>query len=123
MKDEMDKLTAERDEATAAIQDSALQLRAAEMHAKQIEGQWMAEAMKRKELHNQLQDMVGSLRVACRVRPPSDPSAPSSIEIKKPAGDDPKVSVRQEDAPGGKPLVKEFPFTHVCGPDSTQQQV
>ena len=123
MKEEMDKLTAERDEATAAIQDSALQLRAAEMRAKQIEGQWMAEAMKRKELHNQLQDMVGSLRVACRVRPFKDAGTPTSIEIKKPAGDDPKVVVRQEDAPGGKPLVKEFPFTHVYGPESTQEQV
>ena len=123
MKEEMEKLAAERDQATAAIEDQALQLRAAEMRATQIEGQWMAEAMKRRELHNQLQDMVGSLRVACRVRPFKDPSTPTSIEIKKPAGDDPKVIVRQEDAPGGKPLVKEFPFTHVYGPESTQEQV
>ena len=39
------------------------------MKAKQMEGQWVAEMTKRRELHNQLQDMVGSLRVACRVRP------------------------------------------------------
>ena len=33
------------------------------MKAKQMEGQWVAEMTKRRELHNQLQDMVGSLRV------------------------------------------------------------
>merc|ERR1719453_2810773 len=33
------------------------------------------------------------------------------------------VIVRQEEGAGGKPMVKEFPFTHVYGPESTQEEV
>ena len=48
MKDEVAKLQEE-------IGSQAMQLRAAEMRAKTMEGQWVQEAAKRRDLHNQLQ--------------------------------------------------------------------
>ena len=51
------------------------------MKAKQMEGQWVAEMTKRRELHNQLQDMVGSLRVACRVRTARRSAEPAPAEV------------------------------------------
>lgn len=38
----------------------------------ELERQWVAEASLRKSLHNQLQELVGNLRVFCRVRPLKD---------------------------------------------------
>ena len=61
------------------------------MKAKQMEGQWVAEMTKRRELHNQLQDMVGSLRVACRVRP-----------IK---GDDTAITIKESTSGGDLAIV------------------
>ena len=94
---------------------------AAEMKAKQMEGQWVAEMTKRRELHNQLQDMVGSLRVACRVRPIKGDD--TAITIKEStSGGDPQVVINYM-GPGDKPAEKQFDFTHVYGPKSTQEQV
>ena len=90
------------------------------MKAKQMEGQWVAEMTKRRELHNQLQDMVGSLRVACRVRPIKGDE--TAITIKQDGGADPKVVINYM-GPGDKPAEKQFDFTHVYGPKSTQEQV
>ena len=90
------------------------------MKAKQMEGQWVAEMTKRRELHNQLQDMVGSLRVACRVRPIKGDE--TAITIKQDGGADPKVVINYM-GPGDKPAEKSFDFTHVYGPKSTQEQV
>jgi kinesin family protein C2/C3 len=85
-----------------------------------MEGQWVAEMTKRRELHNQLQDMVGSLRVACRVRPIKGDE--TAITIKQDGGADPKVVINYM-GPGDKPAEKQFDFTHVYGPKSTQEQV
>ena len=91
------------------------------MKAKQMEGQWVAEMTKRRELHNQLQDMVGSLRVACRVRPIKGDD--TAITIKEStSGGDPQVVINYM-GPGDKPAEKQFDFTHVYGPKSTQEQV
>ena len=56
----------------------------AEERAVEFEKQWVAESKLRKELHNQLEEMVGNLRVYCRVRPASksEKEGPLSVEVK-----------------------------------------
>ena len=43
----------------------------AEERAVEFEKQWVSESNLRKVLHNQLEEMVGNLRVYCRIRPAS----------------------------------------------------
>ena len=62
MRSEVEQLKAELDA-------SKLQVKAEQARADAIEKQWIAEAAQRRQLHNKLQDMVGNLRVSCRIRP------------------------------------------------------
>ena len=56
----------------------------AEERAVEFEKQWVSESKLRKELHNQLEEMVGNLRVYCRVRPASssEKEGQLSVEVK-----------------------------------------
>ena len=60
-----------------------------------------AESNKRRALHNQLQDMVGSLRVACRVRP---------YDLAKQAGHKYELAF----ANGGDQNNNTIPETEIC---------
>ncbi|MAD20401.1 MAG: hypothetical protein CMJ52_09585 [Planctomycetaceae bacterium] len=97
----------------------------AEERAIEFEKQWVAESKMRKELHNQLEEMVGNLRVYCRVRPllPAEQDKPQSVEVK---GAD-TVIVRDHDEDVGPRGVqketKRFNFTQVYGPGSTQEDL
>ena len=91
----------------------------AEERAVEFERQWVAESKLRKDLHNQLEEMVGNLRVYCRVRPASksEEENPLSVEVK---GAD-RVMVKDHDDDRKDP--KRYDFTHVYGPGSTQEEL
>ena len=62
-----------REQVALATQELALarqMLVAAEERAEAYAKKYVTEFFLRKELHNQLQDLVGNLRVFCRIRPP-----------------------------------------------------
>jgi len=91
----------------------------AEERAVEFEKQWVSESKQRKELHNQLEEMVGNLRVYARVRPAaaSELEGPLSVELK---GAD-QVIVKDHD--DDRKDSKRYMFTHVYGPLSTQEDV
>jgi len=70
-------------------------------------------------LHNQLEEMVGNLRVYCRIRPASDKEKEGlmSVSVK---GNDQVIVKDHED---GKRDDKKYLFTQVYGPTSTQEDV
>jgi len=91
----------------------------ADERAVEFEKQWVAESKLRKDLHNQLEEMVGNLRVYCRVRPPNsrEKEGMMSVEVK---GSD-MVVVRDHEM--DRKEDKKFSFTQVYKPDSTQEDV
>ena len=114
--------------------------------ASEFEKQWVAESKLRKDLHNQLQELVGNLRVYCRVRP----ALPSEVD----KGDicvgvqgsdavvlrdlpNPNPNPNPNSCPNPNPHPhqvlrdlaserrdeKRFEFTQVYGPASLQEEV
>ena len=59
--------------------DTNRKTKEADERAVEFEKQWVAESKLRKELHNQLEELVGNLRVYCRVRPQIEREAESEI--------------------------------------------
>jgi len=116
MQGEISRLKAEMAEITTKHKESS-------ERASEFERQWVAESKMRKDMHNQLQEMVGNLRVYCRVRPASTSelagsSYQPSIEVR---GSD-TVVVRNNDE-ADRSTDKKFEFTHVYGPQSSQEDV
>jgi kinesin family member C2/C3 len=91
----------------------------AEERGVEFEKQWVSESKLRKELHNQLEEMVGNLRVYCRVRPAKgdEKGLPMSVEVK---GSDTVIVTDYED---DKKEPRKFTFTQVYGGDSKQEDV
>ena len=84
-----------------------------------VEVKYKEEQMKRKQLHNQLEDMKGKIRVYCRVRPLSN--------SEKEREESNKMVITMVDEftllVNGKNAQKTYLFDSVFGPDSTQEQV
>jgi len=99
--------------------DTTRKAKEADERAIEFEKQWVSESKLRKELHNQLEEMVGNLRVYCRVRPASkaEQDAPLSVEVK---GAD-QIVVRDHDNERNDP--KNFTFTQVYKPGTSQEDV
>ena len=93
----------------------------AEERGLEFEKQWVNESKLRKELHNQLEEMVGNLRVYCRLRPPKtsekEPGMQMSVVIK---GSDTVIVTDHEN---DRKEDKKFTFTQVYGFDSKQEDV
>jgi len=91
----------------------------ADERAVEFEKQWVNESKLRKDLHNQLEEMVGNLRVYCRVRPAKgvEKEAPLAVEVK---GSD-TVVVRDHES--DRKDDKKFSFTQVYSFDSRQEDV
>jgi len=91
----------------------------AEERAIEFEKQWVSESKLRKELHNTLEEMVGNLRVYCRIRPASakEKDGMMSVEVK---GSD-MVIVRDHEA--DRKDDKKYTFTQVYSDKSTQEDV
>ena len=99
----------------------------AQERAAEFERQWIAESKLRKELHNTLQEIVGNLRVYCRIRPPVMgeeshvfANGQTGLLCTDVRGQD-VVVVRDHDAE--RPVKKKFEFTQVYGPASSQEDV
>ena len=92
----------------------------AEERAIEFEKQWVSESKLRKELHNQLEEMVGNLRVYCRVRPASKAEREGQLSVEVKGSD--KVIVTDHES-GRKDDAKHFNFTQVYGMTSTQEEV
>jgi hypothetical protein len=99
----------------------------AQERAAEFERQWIAESKLRKELHNTLQEIVGNLRVYCRIRPPVMgeeshvfANGQTGLLCTDVRGQD-VVVVRDHDAE--RPVEKKFEFTQVYGPASSQEDV
>ena len=73
----------------------------------------------RKELHNQLEEMVGNLRVYCRVRPASSSEKEGQLSVEVKGSD----MVYVKDHESDRKDEKRFTFTQVYGPGSTQEEV
>ena len=99
--------------------DTSRKQKEADERAVEFEKQWVSESKLRKDLHNQLEEMVGNLRVYCRVRPPNsrEKEGMMSVEVK---GSD-MVVVRDHET--DRKEDKKFSFTQVYKPDSTQEDV
>jgi len=99
-------------------------LKSAQAKADTLERSYAAEVIERRALHNQLQDMIGSLRVACRVRPLTKSErashARSVVQVDAALG---RVAVEHKGAGERESATRPFEFTHVFGPDSTQEDV
>ena len=91
----------------------------AEERAIEFEKQWVAESKLRKELHNQLEEMVGNLRVYCRVRPASKAEQENELSVEVKGSD--KVIVKDHESDRGD--TKTYNFTQVYGMNSTQEEV
>ena len=70
----------ERNEARERNASLQVQADTDRAHAKQWEQRWYVESRRRRDLHNQLQDMVGALRVGCRIRPLTDAEKKAGAE-------------------------------------------
>ena len=92
----------------------------AEERAVEFEKQWVSESKLRKELHNQLEEMVGNLRVYCRVRPASKAEREGQLSVEVKGSD--KVIVTDHES-GRKDDAKHYNFTQVYGMTSTQEEV
>ena len=79
----------------------------------QAVGKWKNELKKRRQLQDQLQELKGSIRVMCRVRPP-DPGEEVSVST---SGDS-EVAVTE-----AKGARKSYALDHVFGSGSTQEHV
>merc|ERR1719181_2732154 len=64
--------------------------------ASEFEKQWVSESKLRKDLHNQLEELVGNLRVYCRVRPPSKTELEGQLAVEVKGND--RVVVRDHDS-------------------------
>ena len=84
-----------------------------------LQAKFKEEQVKRKQLHNQLEDMKGKIRVFARVRPMSEnekqreESKNSIIKIV----DEFSLVVQAKNGP------RTFEFDSIFGPESTQEQV
>ena len=86
----------------------------------EFERQWVAESKLRKELHNQLQELVGNLRVYCRVRPGlSSEEGKGGVCVDVQGSD----AVVLRDLSSERRDEKRFEFTQVYGPASLQEDV
>ena len=84
-----------------------------------LQNKFKEEQKKRKDLHNQLEDMKGAIRLFCRIRPLSNNEL-SREESKIPIAlskDEFTVELH------GKTQNVNYNFDSVFGPDSTQDQV
>jgi len=99
--------------------DATRKQKEAEERGTEFEKQWVAESKLRKELHNQLEEMVGNLRVYCRVRPAkaSEKEAPMAVEVK---GADQVVVTDHENE---RQEPKKYSFTQVYQPTASQENV
>ena len=70
-----------------------------------------------RKLYNQVQDLKGSIRVYCRVRPAFGPPKPSCVDCT----DEVTMAVITP-AKGGKETRKLFTFNRVFNPQATQGQ-
>lgn len=70
-----------------------------------------------RKLYNQVQDLKGSIRVYCRVRPAFGPPKPSCVDCT----DEVTMTVITP-AKGGKETRKLFTFNRVFNPQATQGQ-
>eukprot|EP00302_Diacronema_sp_CCMP2436_P010223 CAMPEP_0179908038 /NCGR_PEP_ID=MMETSP0982-20121206/44293_1 /TAXON_ID=483367 /ORGANISM="non described non described, Strain CCMP 2436" /LENGTH=278 /DNA_ID=CAMNT_0021809043 /DNA_START=260 /DNA_END=1097 /DNA_ORIENTATION=+ len=88
---------------------------------------YVSEFFLRKKLHNQLQEMLGNLRVYCRVRPPSaheleqdvvgDKNGHTTVEV--PNNETLLVSDKEDP----KRPRRRYDYSKVYGPASTQEEV
>jgi len=104
------------------------ELAAAKAKAEEMERFWIEEVRERRLLHNKLQDMVGNLRVACRVRPHTKAEVKSGADSVvaidgKGNGDAGVLTVQHQGAGEKEASSRDFDFTHVFGPNSTQEDV
>jgi len=77
--------------------------------------------------HNRKQDLVGALRVACRVRPLSSAEqakkATSVVSVEHGGRIEQRVSVKHQSAGSGNAETRHFDFTHVYGPEASQEEI
>ncbi|KAJ1622676.1 P-loop containing nucleoside triphosphate hydrolase protein [Pavlovales sp. CCMP2436] len=102
-------------------------LLAAEARADEFARKYVSEFFLRKKLHNQLQEMLGNLRVYCRVRPPSaheleqdvvgDKNGHTTVEV--PNNETLLVSDKEDP----KRPRRRYDYSKVYGPASTQEEV
>ena len=79
-------------------------------------GNWQAERRRRRLLQNQLQELKGSIRVMCRVRPTAAGEGAAVVTIPTPTD----VLVAQ---PGTREGRRSFAFDQAFGPGSGQEAV
>ena len=91
----------------------------AEERAIEFEKQWVAESKQRKELHNQREELVGNLRVYCRVRPASSKEQEGLLSVEVKGAD--RIVVKDHD--DDRKENKTYNFTQVYGPGTSQEDV
>ncbi len=84
-----------------------------------LQNKFKEEQKKRKDLHNQLEDMKGAIRLFCRIRPLSNTELEreESKQMIVLADDEFTATVH------GKQQPHKYTFDSVFGPDSTQTQI
>ena len=99
----------------------------AQERAAEFERQWIAESKLRKELHNTLQEIVGNLRVYCRIRPPvmgEESHVFANGQTEAPMHRRPRPGRRRRARPRRRaPSRRQWEFTQVYGPASSQEDV
>ena len=85
----------------------------------QLQQKFKEEQKKRKELHNNLEDMKGAIRLFCRIRPFS------KNELEREESKHPVLAATDEFTVKltGKSHNVDYTFDSVFGPTSTQEQV
>ena len=96
--------------------DTNRKTKEAEERAVEFEKQWVSESKLRKELHNELEEMVGNLRVYCRVRPASKAEQEGLISVDVKGADQVVVKDHEDDRKDSK----KYMFTQVYPHNSTQ---
>lgn len=108
---------------TSQLAQAKEALKGAEERATEFARKYGNEFFLRKQLHNQLQEMVGNLRVYCRVRPPNKQElavdGDNGIAVTTP--DEQSLVVNDKD--DQRNPTRRFDYNMVYGPKSTQEEV
>ena len=132
---EMSSLRAELSACQAKLHATSLELRvlkgdkqAAEEAEAAKAAELLADLEKQRAEHNRIQDLVGALRIACRVRPASSAEVAKKAEMAVVV--EPRTTSKVEQTvrvihqgAGAQSEPRNFSFTHVYGPDASQEDV
>jgi len=120
LKVSLDRLTHEVETKQTEVVELKGSTEVQDAYTKQLEQQLRAAEKGRRDLHNAIQDLKGSIRVFCRVRPAPAGAPPLSFSIPS-AASDPQVRPSEWPAASKRPLTCPWPAPSALGQTSRRR--